>query len=163
MQQGAQSKISNYDPNDNYVFHGYVKKKNRWTFYDNRFIVLTLKWMINADAGFTDDRCQKFSFKKFLWRAPLAALRGVEVVPEGEMISIKMKFDNEKQISQLQKYNYKTDKSAKIKDKRKILFGDMVTAQNFVYQLKQLSHRLTNTNGCELPHNSLLKVTEAKK
>lgn len=68
---------TNFDQDDCYQFHGYVKKKNRWTFYDNRFIVLTLKWMINADAGFDDAKCKNFKFKKFLWRSPLAALRSV--------------------------------------------------------------------------------------
>jgi hypothetical protein len=45
---------------DFYQFHGYVKKKNRWFATDNRFIVLTLKYMINADAGFTDVACKQF-------------------------------------------------------------------------------------------------------
>lgn len=60
MQLKAQNKNTVYDKDDCYQFHSYVKKKNRWTFYDNRFIVLTLKWMINADAGFADPKCMQF-------------------------------------------------------------------------------------------------------
>lgn len=128
MSPTSQQKLCNYDEDDCYQFHGYVKKKNRWTFYDNRFIVLTLKWMINADASFEDTKCTQFKFKKLLWRAPLAALRVVEITREGEFILIKMKFDNQKQIEILEAHKYKTDKTAKIKEKRKLLFGDVVTA-----------------------------------
>lgn len=60
--------------------------------------MLTLKYMINADAGFKDERCKDFQFKKFLWRAPLAALRQVNIVQEKELIAVQMKFDKEKQI-----------------------------------------------------------------
>jgi hypothetical protein len=52
MLPGTATQFTKYDSDDMYQFHGYVKKKNRWTFYDNRFIVLTAKYMINADAGF---------------------------------------------------------------------------------------------------------------
>jgi hypothetical protein len=44
-----------------------------------------------------------------------------------------MKFNKEKQIEILKAAGYPTDKSAKIKEKRKLLFGDVVTAQNFVF------------------------------
>ena len=152
----------NYDDQDCYQMHGYVKKKNRWTFYDNRFIVLTLKWMINADAGFTDTRCKEFHFKKFLWRAPLAALRQVDIDKEGEMISLKMKFDLDMQTKILTDYGFKVDKKAKIKEKRKLLFSDLHTAQNFVYQLARLSHFLTNTNGCKYEYKDLLVVKGEK-
>jgi hypothetical protein len=57
----------------------------------------------------------------------------VEITREGEFILIKMKFDNQKQIEILEAHKYKTDKTAKIKEKRKLLFHDLVTAQNFVY------------------------------
>lgn len=95
--------------------------------------MLTLKWMINADASFDDNKCTQFKFKKLLWRAPLAALRQVFISRENEFITINMKFDNSKQIEILEEHKYKTDKTAKIKEKRKLLFGDLVTAQNFVY------------------------------
>lgn len=95
--------------------------------------MLTLKWMINADAGFTDAKCLAFQFKKFLWRAPMAALRAVDITKEGEFIIVKMKFDVPLQTQILASHGYKTDKSAKIKEKRKLLFGDLVTAQNFVF------------------------------
>lgn len=143
--------------------HGYVKKKNRFLFSDNRFIVLTLKWMINADAGFVDAACKDFQFKKFLWRAPLAALRTVDLTPDGDILVVKMKFDVNLTTRILADAGYKTDKTAKIKEKRKLLFSDMLTAQNFVYQLKRLSHLLTNTNGCVYEYSKRLNVAEAKK
>ena len=50
--------------------------------------------MINLDAGFEDANCRTFKFKKLLWRAPLAALRSVEITPDKDgMVTIKMKFD----------------------------------------------------------------------
>lgn len=89
--------------------------------------------MINADASFEDVKCTQFKFKKLLWRSPLAALRQVQITQESDFIVVNMKFDNVKQIEILEAHKYKTDKSAKIKEKRKLLFGDLVTAQNFVY------------------------------
>lgn len=134
-----------YDENDAYQFHGYVKKKNRWTFYDNRFIVLTLKWMINVDAGFSDDKCLSINFKKLLWRAPLAALRQVEIEQSKDGVIVKMKFDVLKQTEILKEAGYPFDKKAKIKEKRKLLFVDAGACATFVYQLKRLSHLHTNS------------------
>ena len=119
--------------------------------------------MINADAGFNDPQCKEFQFKKFLWRAPLAALRSVDLTPEGEMLTVKMKFDITKQAEVLNNAGYPTDKKAKLKEKRKLQFSDMQTAQNFVYQLKRLSHLLTNTNSCPYPFPQKLAVGEGKK
>jgi hypothetical protein len=133
LQPGVSVKGCQYDPEDCYQMHGYVKKKNRWLFYDNRFIVLTLKWMINADAGFVDAPCKDFQFKKFLWRAPLAALRSVDLIQDGDLLTVKMKFDVNMTTRILADAGYKTDKTAKIKEKRKLLFSDMLTAQNFVF------------------------------
>lgn len=73
-----------------------------------------------------------------------------------------MKFDKDKQIQILKEANYPVDKSAKIKEKRKLLFGDVLTAQNFVFQLKRLSHVLTNTNASTYQYAQKLVVLEGK-
>lgn len=49
------------------------------------------------------------------------------------MICVNMKFDLAKQVEILGKAGYPTDKKAKLKEKRKLLFSDLQTAQNFVY------------------------------
>jgi hypothetical protein len=73
-----------------------------------------------------------------------------------------MKFDKDKQIQILKEASYPVDKSAKIKEKRKLLFGDVLTAQNFVFQLKRLSHLLTNTNVSPYQYPAKLVVLEGK-
>jgi hypothetical protein len=57
----------------------------------------------------------------------------VNILQDKEFIVVQMKFNKEKQIEILKAAGYPTDKSAKIKEKRKLLFGDVVTAQNFVF------------------------------
>jgi len=137
-----------FDPEDFYQFHGYVYKKNRFFRWDKRFIVLTNKWMINVDAGFADDRCLTVTFKKTKWRAPLAAMTGVEIITDKEGIYIKCKFHKEKQIDILTQHGYEpADKKAlaKIKEKRKLLFVDVNSARDFVFQLKRIHHLWNNS------------------
>ena len=108
-------------------------------------MVLSLKWMFNVDAGFDDAKCAQFKFKKLLWRAPLAALRWVGIDQDKDFVIIKLRFDVVKTSEILKAHGYKWDKSAKIKEKRKLLFVDRLACMNFVYQLKRLSHFLTNS------------------
>ena len=90
-------------------------------------------WLINVDAAFSDAKCKSINFKKLLWRAPLAALRSIEIVQEKNGVDVKMKFDVLKTTEILRDKNYPCDKKAKIKEKRKILFVDANSCASFVY------------------------------
>ena len=39
-----------------------------------RFVVLSLMWMMNVDAGFKDNTCTAVAYKDLKWRVPLEAL-----------------------------------------------------------------------------------------
>ena len=110
-----------------------------------RFVVLSLMWMMNVEAGFSDSTCKSVSYKDLKWRVPLEALVRVQLDKSKEYIVMSVYFNEQKQNDILVAAGYKMVK--KDKEKRKLKFMDTSAARDFLFHLKRLHHLWNRSQG----------------
>lgn len=140
LQKPAQGRIE-----DCYQYHAFVLKTNRFFMSQKRFVVLSLMWMMNVDAGFSDKTCKQCTYKDLKWRVPLEALVRVQLNQEKEYIVMSVYFNEAKQNEILVAAGYKMVK--KDKEKRKLKFMDVAAARDFLFHLKRLHHLWNRSQG----------------
>ena len=140
MQKPAPGRIE-----DCYQYHAFVLKSNRFFMSQKRFVVLSLMWMMNVEAGFTDSTCKSVSYKDLKWRVPLEALVRVQLDRSKEYIVLSVYFNEQKQNDILVAAGYKMVK--KDKEKRKLKFMDVSAARDFLFHLKRLHHLWNRSQG----------------
>lgn len=100
-----------------------------------RFIVLSTKWMYNAEAEF-DKKTKQIVFKKMKWKTPIEVIIQVILSMTDDRITLTLMTDLDKQNEVLVQNGFKKIK----KNKRKLQFPDVITARDFLFHIKRIYH-----------------------
>jgi len=97
---------------------------SRVRFEKELFMVLTQIWMFNVEADF-DKKKRTVEFKKMKWKVPIASIESAQLSMTDDRITITLMTNKKKQNDILASYGGKRIN----KDKRKLQFGDVITAR----------------------------------
>lgn len=98
-----------------------------------RFMVLTQIWMFNVEADY-NKKTKQVEFKKMKWKLPIESIETAILSMTDDRITITLMTNKKKQNDILAAYGGKRIN----KDKRKLQFGDVITARDFLYNVKRL-------------------------
>lgn len=99
-----------------------------------RFMVLTQIWMFNVEADF-DKKKRTVEYKAMKWKVPIESIETAILTMTDDRVTITLMTNKKKQNDILVAYGGKRIN----KDKRKLQFPDVITARDFLYNVKRLN------------------------
>lgn len=133
-QNFLESKLEVVKP-DNYQFHAYILKVNKFGQQQPRLFVLTTQWMFNTKPAFEKNTGQ-WVVKEVKWKIPIKSLLKVELKEKSSKFQMFIYSDLKMQNDLLLAAGMQKVK----KTERELDFSDMTVCRDFLFHIKRLHH-----------------------
>ena len=120
---------------DNYQFHAYVLKINRFGQQQPRLFVLTTLWMVNLKPAF-EKGTGNWQIQEEKWKVPIQSIVKLQLKEKATKFQLFIFSDLKRQNELLLDAGMK--KISKVE--RELDFGDISVCRDFLFHLKRLHH-----------------------